>query len=212
MNVLIIGATGLVGKEILKLALEASEVTLVKVFVRRSTNLIHPKLEEHIVDFNQIDSWKSKLNGDILFSAMGTTEKIAGSKEAQFRVDYEYQYHVARAARENGVSGLVLISSTGADAGSPFFYLKTKGQLEEALKKLNFKSLIIMRPSLLEGQREQQRSGEKFSHFFLSKLPKVKLLARMLPVEGRQVALKSLEVARQRATGTVTLEAADILF
>lgn len=212
MKVLIIGATGLVGKEITKQALESSEVSSVVVFVRRPMKMMHAKLNEHVVDFNDVNSWKDLLHGDVLFSTMGTTIKAAGSKEAQYKVDYEYQYNVAATAKENGVSSMVVISSSGADAHSPFFYLKTKGELEVALKELKFKSLVILRPGLLEGDREENRTAEKYSHLLLSKVPKLKIFAKFLPAPGHQVAAKSLEAAKQCASGVVTLEASDILF
>jgi uncharacterized protein YbjT (DUF2867 family) len=212
MKALIIGATGLVGKEILKLTLEDSIFSAVTVFVRRSTGLVHPKFKEIIVDFDDLDSWNKQLDGDVLFSAMGTTLKAAGSKEAQYQVDYRYQFNVAAAARENGVRAMVLISSTGADAHSRFFYLSTKGKLEEAVKEIGFMNLVILRPGPLIGARDILRPAEILSSFFLSKIPKIKRLSRLLPVHGHQVAVQSIRMAKQQVPGVLVLEASDILF
>ena len=95
------------------------------------------------MDFEQLDSWKEKLKGDVLFSAMGTTLKTAGSKDAQYQIDYNYQHDVAQAASENGVASLLLVSSVGSSSKSPFFYPKIKGQLEDAVSQMNFKQVHI---------------------------------------------------------------------
>lgn len=211
MKALLIGATGLVGKEILKLALEDPGLTSVDVFVRRPTNLSATGLKEHIVNFDEIDSWKSSLQGDVLFSAMGTTINAAGSQEAQYKVDFTYQYRVAKAARENGVKYLVLISSVGADPGSPFFYLKTKGELEAEVNKLGFEGVTILRPSFLQGEREVPRPGEAAVQFFLGKIPRIGAFARIIPVSARVVAAKALGLAG-KVRGTRVLEPRDILF
>ena len=134
----VIGATGLVGSELVALLLADSRFETVKVFVRRSTGRQHPKLEEHLVNFDAVETWKEQLTGDVLFSAMGTTLKQAGSKDAQYKIDYTYQYNVAKAAAENGVPQYVLISSAGASPKSRIFYSRMKGELEESVKKLTF--------------------------------------------------------------------------
>lgn len=196
MNALIIGATGLVGKEIVKSLLEDSDFSSVQIFVRRPLDISHPKLKEHIVNFDDLKSWENQLCGDVLFCAMGTTLKAAGSKEAQWKVDFKYPLDVAKASRSNGVKNIVLISSVGADSLSSFFYLRTKGELEEVIGELEFPGFAILRPSLLEGDREVTRPGEKISHFFLSMIPRVKRFSRLIPVDGKTVAKKAVEVSK----------------
>lgn len=105
---IVIGATGLVGNHITKKLLGDNRYEKVKVFVRRSLNLNHPKLEEHIVDFDKIESWKNHLTGDELYSALGTTIKKAGSKDFQYKIDFTYQYEAAKDASENGVKNIYL--------------------------------------------------------------------------------------------------------
>ena len=100
---LIIGATGATGSALVKQLLNNDSYGAVHVFARRSGDLEHDKLQWHVVDFDAIDTWKEKLKGDVLFSAMGTTLKTAGSKDAQYQIDYNYQHDVAQAASENGV-------------------------------------------------------------------------------------------------------------
>lgn len=118
---IVIGATGLIGKHLTKLLLDNPAYSNVKVFVRRSINISNPKLEEHIVNFDEIAKWKDKITGDELFSAMGTTIRKAGSKEAQFKIDVTYQHEFAKAAAENGIKSYFLVSSSGANAKSNFF-------------------------------------------------------------------------------------------
>ena len=157
----VIGASGLIGKSLVKKLLEDNRYKSVKVFVRRSINISNSKLVEHIVDFDKITDWKNKITGDELYSAMGTTIKKAGSKEAQYKIDVTYQYEFAKAAAENGVKSYFLVSSSGANAKSKLFYMKIKGELEEKVKLLPFNKIRIFRPSLLLGERDEKRFGEK---------------------------------------------------
>ncbi|MCT4625186.1 MAG: NAD-dependent epimerase/dehydratase family protein, partial [Schleiferiaceae bacterium] len=112
---IVIGATGLVGKHIVKYCLEHPNYSEVLVFTRRSTNIKHSKLKEHLIDFDQLEHVKDLIKGDDLFSAMGTTIKKAGSQDAQYKIDYTYPYQFAKYARENGIRNYGLVSSTGAN-------------------------------------------------------------------------------------------------
>ena len=127
MKALIIGSTGATGTELTKQLIEKEEFTEVHVFVRNVPKINHPKLKVHKVDFNEISSWADQLKGDVLFLAMGTTLKTAGSKEAQYKVDVTYQYETAKAAANNNLPKLILVSSIGANQNSIFFIQKLKG-------------------------------------------------------------------------------------
>ena len=140
---IVIGATGLVGQHLVNQLLFHSEFEKVCIFVRRKTRFIHPNLEEKIIDFNQPESWKHLVQGDVLFSTLGTTIKTVKTKENQYRVDYTFQYEFAKAAVENGVSTYVLVSSMGANPKSQMFYSRMKGELEEAVARLNFSKAIV---------------------------------------------------------------------
>ena len=140
---LIIGATGATGTALTKELLLDDTYSEVHIFVRTPPETTHPKLKIHQVDFDNIDSWEEKLTGDVLFSAMGTTLKIAGSKEAQYKIDVTYQHQAAKAASKNKVPTLLLVSSIGANHKSFIFYPKIKGLLEEMVKKLPFKNRYI---------------------------------------------------------------------
>jgi uncharacterized protein YbjT (DUF2867 family) len=157
----VIGASGLVGQELVEQLLQKHEYDKVRVFVRRITGILNPKLEEHIIDFERAETWAHLLSGDVLFSILGTTIKTAKTRENQFRVDYTYQYEFAKAAAKNGIPTYILVSSLGADARSSVFYSRIKGQLEDAVSLLKFKRLLIFRPSILDGDRKEKRTGER---------------------------------------------------
>jgi len=109
---LVIGATGLVGSHLVGQLLDSDDFRAVKIFVRRKTALEHRKLEEYVVDFDSIEEWENLLTGDVLFSTLGTTLRKAGSKEAQYKVDYSYQYEVAKTAAQNSVKSYALVLRT----------------------------------------------------------------------------------------------------
>lgn len=156
----IIGATGLVGKQLVELLLKDENFEKVKIFVRRDSGIQHSKLEEHVVDFGNDKTWKEKLKGDVLFSTLGTTLKQAGSKEKQYEIDFTLNYNFAKAAKANGIENYVLVSSIGANAKSGIFYTRIKGELDDAVGKLGFENLAILRPSSLTGNRKEKRMGE----------------------------------------------------
>ena len=187
MTAIIIGATGATGRDLVDLLLLDTAFDAIHVFVRRPLAISDPMIETHLVDFDQIDSWKSGIRGDVLFSCLGTTLRAAGSQEAQWKVDYDYQFNFAKAARENGVPTIVLMSSMGANPQSSVFYMKMKGRLEEAVKLLGFSNTIIVRPPSLI-RRNSDRWGEKVGVVALKALNKVGIMRSMKPMSTEAVA------------------------
>ncbi len=187
LNANVIGATGLVGKQLVKLLLENENFGEVKIFVRRDTGIQHPKLKQHIVDFSKAESWTKKLTGDVLFSALGTTLKQAGSKEKQYEVDFTFNLNFAQKAKENGIENYVLVSSIGANSKSKIFYTQIKGELDDAVAKLGFKNLAILRPSSLTGDRDETRWMEKMSIPIARFVTKF-VLKKYRPISGKTVA------------------------
>lgn len=185
---IVIGATGLVGSEVLDMLLEDGRYQKVKVFHRRSTGIEHPKLEEHVIDFDNIEEWKHLLTGDELYSALGTTIKKAGSQEAQYTIDFTYQFETAKAAAENGVQRYSLVSSAGANYQSRMFYSRLKGELDDAVKELPFDVITILRPSILDGDRGEDRPAEKFGLLMARLFTKIPGLKKYRPILGRKVA------------------------
>lgn len=208
---ILIGATGLVGNEIINYALNDERIDKLKIFSRRSTGISHAKLEEVIVDFSDLGSWRHLIKGDILFSALGTTLKQAGTREAQRIVDYDYQLRIAQAAKLNGVENYILVSAPQAHPKSKFAYTKMKGDLERDVIKLSFPKLTIIRPGLLKGPREQKRFFENYSGKILSIFPTIPGLEALKPVSGKLVAFACLESAFDETRGQRFLEPKDIL-
>jgi uncharacterized protein YbjT (DUF2867 family) len=192
---LVVGATGEVGKQIVDQLLDDPSYQAVHTFARRALGKAHSKLYEHRVDFEAIPSWSEQLKGDVLFSALGTTLKGAGGKQAQYKVDYDYQYRVAEAAAKNGVKSFVLISSHGASPQSRIFYSRMKGELERDVSLLPFLAIRLLRPGLLDGKRQEHRPGEAFALRVLRKLPAWDSLARARPIKTEIVAKAALSCA-----------------
>lgn len=160
---IIIGATGLVGNHLLLRLLNDEAFDKVKIFVRNSTGIKHPKLEEFLIDFDQRKTYKSDVTGDVLFSCLGTTKRQARTKAKQYKVDYTYQFQFAKMASRNEVPSYVLVSSSAAKASSKLFYFRMKGELEDAVKKLDFETIHIVQPSVIQGKRNKARIGEKLA-------------------------------------------------
>ena len=195
----VIGATGLVGKALIQQLLNDERFEKVRIFVRRETSLKHPKLEQLVVDFGKAETWAKQLTGDVLFSALGTTLKQAGSKEKQWEIDFSFNLNFAQKAKENGIENYVLVSSVGANAKSSIFYTKMKGELDEAVAKIGFSNLVILRPASLTGPRENRRMAEEIT------VPVLNLLTRFVmknyrPISDITVA-KAMINAAFRKTG-----------
>ncbi len=195
MKAIVVGATGLVGELIVKNLINNPSIDEILVFSRRELSFHDERLKVHLVDFEKLTEWKSQILGDILFSALGTTLKASGSKEAQFKVDHDYQLEIAKAALMNGVKKFVLISSVNADPNSHFFYLKMKGDLEQKVALLAFESIIILRPGPLVGFRQKTRLGERSSLFLLKLIPNFFLTPGMRPVLASIVAKTAVKEA-----------------
>ena len=198
MKALIIGGTGATGKDLVSLLLEDDTISEVHSFVRKSLALSHPKLHAHVVNFDTPEAWADLLHGDVAFSCLGTTLAVAGSKEAQWRVDYDYQYAFAQQCKANGVPTFVLISAAGAKAQSKLFYNRMKGQLEDAIKALGFPRLLIFQPSILI-RSNSDRGGENFTVKVIAFLNKLGLFKRYRPMPTAVLAQKiRKEVATAR--------------
>lgn len=195
---IVIGATGLVGSFITLKLLDDNRYEKVKVFVRNPLEIMHQKLEEYLVDFDKVDLWKFNLIGDELYSALGTTLKKAGSKDAQYKVDYTYQYQIAKAASENGVKKYLLVSSLGADYKSSNFYLRMKGNLDEKIQQLNFESIQIFRPSILVGLRSEKRLSESIGIKIAGAVPQlIPAFKKYKPIKASLVAEAMIKSANQ---------------
>jgi uncharacterized protein YbjT (DUF2867 family) len=203
---IVIGATGMVGMQLIQQLIEDKSYIEINSLGRRNCGITHPKLKEYQVNFDHPESWKSLIIGDVLFSTLGTTLKTARSKAAQYQVDFSYQYNVAEVAAENGVENYVLISSAGAHANSLSFYLRMKGKLEEAISQLPFKSITILRPGQLDGDRLEKRIWEKMGLRLMYALNSMGIFKKYKPITANEVAKAMINVAQQKENKTYELD------
>ncbi len=202
----LIGATGLVGGEILRALLPDDRFASVAVLGRRPTGVTHEKLRDHVVDFARPASFGELVAGDVLFSALGTTLRAAGSPAAQYEVDHGHQLRVAEAARRNRVPVYVLVSAAGASPRSRIFYSRMKGELERDVEALGFPRTRILRPGLLDGERRERRAGERWALRVMRPLAPV-LPPAVRPIRVEVVARAAVRAALDPAPGTVRHEA-----
>lgn len=205
---ILLGASGLVGSFLLDMLLDGEEYTSVIVFVRKHLNKVHPKLNQHVIDFDAPETYKDWVAGDDLFCCLGTTIKQAGSQEAFRKVDLEYPVVFAGMAKENGVKQYLIVTSIGADSRSSTFYLRTKGECENNLKQTGIPSISVFRPASLTGERKYKRWNEKisvpllkvFSVFLIGRLKKFR------PIAAEQVAKAMYCVAQEFKMGYTIYE------
>ena len=210
MKAILIGATGATGNDLLKLLLSDDRIERVDIFVRRAVNIEREKLNVHIIDFDKPEEWKSHVKGDILFSCLGTTLKDAGSKDAQWKVDHEYQYLFAKIAKENKVPSYILVSAANAWEKSPFFYSRMKGKLEEDVKKLGFQKLAIFKPPLLI-RENSNRKMEVLGAKAIRLLNKMGFLHSQKPLSTSILAKAMLNAAKKSNNGVTILKGKKIL-
>lgn len=194
LTALVIGATGATGTELVQQLMDDNQYTSVIVFSRRPLLITSAKLTTHIVDFDNPQAWAHLVKGDVLFSALATTLKQAGSQKEQYKIDYTYQYQTAATAAANGVGKYVLVSAMGANAKSWLFYPRIKGELDNAASALPFKQIHIFRPGFLLRQPDKIRPMEKVGIAIIQFFNKFGLFKsqRPLPVEVLAQKMRSV--------------------
>jgi uncharacterized protein YbjT (DUF2867 family) len=194
-KVIVVGSTGVVGVQLINQLSSRDDISEIVSITRRPIVYNCSKVINQVINFDEIDKYQELLQGDVLFSCLGTTLKLAGTIEKQRLVDVEYQYNFAKMAASNGVSQYLLVSSSGADATSNNAYLKMKGELEALVIKLEFESIDIFQPSLLLGTRPDFRIGEVLGKYILPVLCTLPVLSKYKPITGEVVAEKMIAVA-----------------
>ncbi len=203
---LVFGATGLVGGYLVDMLLAHEAYRQVEVFNRRRLKKEHPKLVQHVIDFDRLPSYRNLIKGHDLFLCLGTTMRKAGDRKAFFKVDYTYPFQAARMASDNRVNQVLLVSSVGADSESYFFYNKVKGLLEDAVWKMKFWSIHIFRPSILLGERNENRWGEQLAGQLGKGFDYLTggMLTKYRPIEAEIVAKAMVNAAQHLRPGKFT--------
>ena len=160
MRVMLLGATGLTGGKVLQGLLGREEVTQVVALVRHKLPTLHDKLAQHEVDFDRLEDHAELFDVDVIICCLGTTIKKAGSQDQFRKVDLGYPMKAGELGRSRGVRAFILMSAISASSSSTIFYNRVKGELEDALRDLDYPYLSIYHPSLLLGDRKEQRTAE----------------------------------------------------
>lgn len=205
---LVAGATGLVGREILAALLADKRYTAVHCVGRRPLAISHPKLFDHVLDFQHLSNLPGIAHVDDVFIALGTTIKVAGSQAAFRAVDFAAVLALARAGKAAGASKLGVVSAMGASAASAVFYNRVKGEMEQALAQLGYRALVIARPSMLAGDRDAlaqaPRPAEKLGLLAMAWL-KPLIPANYRSIAATQVAQALLGAVHSTEQGTRVL-------
>ena len=206
-SIALLGSTGLVGRQCLELLADDRAFERIVVIARRKfAEATAPRIEGHVIDFDQLEAHADALAVDRVICALGTTIKAVGGSRERFRaVDYGIPLAAAKIALRQGARHFLLVSALGADAGSRIFYNRVKGELEDALRILGYRSVTIVRPSLLLGDREEFRLGEVVAKRFAWAVP-----GRFRPVHARDVARALVRSACEDVPGLHIIESDDI--
>ena len=206
---LIVGTTGLIGNQLLELLLADDYYSKVIALSRKALTIHHPKLENIVPDFANLSGYSSQFKADDVFCCLGTTMKQAGSQAAFHKVDFDYPFEIAKITKELGAKQYFLITALGANKKSSFYYNRVKGEVEEAIGQLGFKSYHIFRPSFLQGNRSEKRAGEEATHVFF------KIFGFLVPkkfkgIDSAKVARAMLTKAKEERGG-VFIHESDVL-
>ena len=211
MTATLVGATGLIGSHLLQALLKDAYFDTVRILIRRPIDITHPKLEKKIVDFNDSDSLLVALsNGDVLFCAIGSTmKKVKGDKEAYRKIDFDIPVKLARFCKMTNCEKFILVSSAGANSKSRNFYQRLKGETDEAVKTVGLKTVHIMRPSLLLGERKESRLGENIGKALMTSLSFL-IPDKYKAIQGKDVAMVMLVLSKKNDEGVFVHENTEI--
>ncbi|WP_078381273.1 oxidoreductase [Sutcliffiella halmapala] len=205
---LILGSSGLIGSHLTEQLLKNPDYKRITVLVRKPTNKEHLKLQEVVVDFDDLVNFREYFQVDEMYICLGTTRKKAGSKANFKKVDYDYGVEATHIAKEQGVKKLAVVSAIGSNSKSRFFYNQVKGKMEEAVAEVDISATYLFRPSLLLGEREEVRTGEKVGEL-LGKMIQPLLKGRLekyQSIEGKTVAKAMIAFMKKSRSGVHIVE------
>ena len=212
-KVVVFGSTGLIGSYLINYLLSDPTFKQIIVVTRKPLRVSHKKLSNQIINFSskdQID--ESVKNCSIVFSAIGTTKaKVQNNKKKYREIDFDINLNIAKYCKINNVNKFILVSSSGANAKSSNFYLKLKGEIEHEINKLNLNSFIVFRPSLLLGNRNEFRLGERIGQVILPFFSKI-LPSNIKPVHAKLVAKAMIVYSKSNILGNNIISNKQILY
>ncbi|WP_339697710.1 NAD(P)H-binding protein [uncultured Marixanthomonas sp.] len=188
---IILGATGLTGSILLQRLLNDDSISTIKLFSRSSSNVKSPKVEEHLVDMFELESQTEHFTGDVVFCCIGTTKSKTPDKETYKKIDYGIPVTAAKLAKQNSISKFIVISALGSNPESSVFYNKVKGEMECDVLQQNISETYILQPSLIGGDRSENRTGESIAQFF------AKVFGFLIPKKYKMIEPETIAKAMQ---------------
>jgi len=211
----VIGASGLIGNFVVQSLLKDEAFKTVRILIRKKINIIHPKLQQQIVDFNDINDYMEKLGfGDVIFCCIGTTQKkVKGDKNLYEKIDFDIPVNAARIGIENKFKQFLIVSAIGANEDSSNFYLKLKGKTENTLKQFSFQSISIFRPSVLLGNRKEIRPGEKIMQVIMKLISFLLIgsLKKYRAIDASKVAKAMVNQSKKNESGIHILDYTEMM-
>ena len=204
---LVAGPSGLIGGQLLSLLLENSRYAKIIAISRKPLELTHPKLENVVLDFAYIKQHSQALRCDDIFCCLGTT--IKKTKEAFRKLDFDYPVELARIGKEQGAEKYLLVSALGANKNSSLFYNQVKGEVEDAISKIEIPALHIFRPSLLVGPRAEQRGGEEAAKWVYN-IFGFAIPAKYMAIESIKVARAMIFLSQEKVKGVLIHESKEL--
>jgi uncharacterized protein YbjT (DUF2867 family) len=202
------GSTGLVGNHLIQILAQSHEYEAVIALVRKGSNVIYDGVFTVEVDYHRLADFAENLQADDVYCCLGTTMKKAGSKASFYQVDYTFPFELAMIAGKNGSARFNIVTASGANSASLFYYNRVKGDIEKAIMKLNIPNINIFRPSLLLGNRSEKRMGEQVGAVIAKLMNPVMLgrLRRYRAIKGADVAKAMYRVSQLDKTGAQIYE------
>ena len=199
---IILGATGLTGSLVLEQLLSDPNYGTIKLFSRTPAGISHPKLKEYIGDLLVLEGFQEQLTGDELYICIGTTKKKTPNHEHYRKIDLGIPAQAVKICKNNGVSRVAVVSAIGANSKSSIAYNKIKGDMEQAVLSANIMHTYILRPSIIAGNRQEHRAGEKMG-IAVFKCLKLIIPKRYRAVEAKAIAAKMIELCNSNAPSII---------
>ena len=186
---IILGATGLTGSILLKKLLEDASFEKIKLFSRSTAEIDSPKIEEHLIDMFQLEKYSEAFTADVVFCCIGTTKSKTPDKETYKKIDYGIPVTATTLSKHNGIETFIVISAMGADVDSSIFYNKTKGEMQRDVLNQNIENTYVLQPSLIVGDRNENRFGEKVATVFM------KIFGFLIPKKYKMIKAETIAEA-----------------